>query len=241
MSGMILCRSEYSKVPYYIEGADINVCSIEEISYFLYHDIYLVGADFFREELFTFIEKNIKEPELAQRLRMLQGKGAQLSELVLTVLRYVDFYTEDEIAELGDLISRLDTQNPLERLKARADNYLQNERYNSAINCYEDIVYGRRDETLGDEFYGGTWNNMGIAYAGLFNYETAHRCFAKAFELGGSDDAMKNAGLAWKLLNGEYGELNEAVKKLPSYEDVSLSDKGQLISGWHEQYLRYIR
>lgn len=46
MSGMILCRSEYSKVPYYIEGADVNVYSIEEISYFLYNDIYLVGADF---------------------------------------------------------------------------------------------------------------------------------------------------------------------------------------------------
>ena len=78
MSGMILCRSEYSKVPYYIEGADINVHSIEEISYFLYHDIYLVGADFFRDELFTFIEKNIKEPELAQRLVTLKNKGAQL-------------------------------------------------------------------------------------------------------------------------------------------------------------------
>ena len=47
MGGMILCRSEYSKIPYYIEGADINVYSIEEISYFLYNDIYLVGADFF--------------------------------------------------------------------------------------------------------------------------------------------------------------------------------------------------
>ena len=32
MSGMILCRSEYSKRPYYIEGAGVNVYSIEEIS-----------------------------------------------------------------------------------------------------------------------------------------------------------------------------------------------------------------
>ena len=71
MSGMILCRSEYSKVPYYIEGVDVNVYSIEEISYFLYNDIYLVGADFFCEDLFVFIERNIKEPELAQRLRNL--------------------------------------------------------------------------------------------------------------------------------------------------------------------------
>ena len=69
MGGMILCRSEYSKIPYYIEGADINVYSIEEISYFLYNDIYLVGADFFCEDLFGFIEKNIREPELALRLR----------------------------------------------------------------------------------------------------------------------------------------------------------------------------
>ena len=62
MSGMILCRSEYSKVPYYIEGADVNVYSTEEISYFLYNDIYLVGADFFCEDLFVFIERSIKEP-----------------------------------------------------------------------------------------------------------------------------------------------------------------------------------
>ena len=241
MSGMILCRSEYSKVPYYIDGADINVYSIEEISYFLYHDIYLVGADFFKDELFVFIEKNIKEPELAQRLMILKNKGAQLSELVLTVLRYVDFYTEDEIAELGDLIEKLDTQNPRERLKARADNYLQNERYNSAISCYEEIVYDKTDDTLGADFYAKVWNNMGTAYAGLFNYETAHKCFAKAFELGGLDDAMKNAGLAWKLLNGEDTTIADELGIQPSGEAASRQDKGQRIAEWHEEYLKYIR
>lgn len=191
MSGMILCRSEYSKRPYYIAGAAANVYSIEEICYFLYHDIYLVGADFFCEELFSFIEKDIKEPELARRLRFLSEQRAGLSELVLTVLRYVDFYTEEEIRQLGNLIERLDTQNVWERLKARADNYLSNRRYNSAIRSYEDIVYGKHDGMLGEAFYGNVWHNMGVAYARRFDFTEACGCFRHALELNHNEETQK--------------------------------------------------
>ena len=191
MSGMILCRSEYSKRPYYIEGAGVNVYSIEEISYFLYHDIYLVGADFFCEELFVFIERDIKEPGLAKRLRYLKEQKAGLSELVLTILRYVDFYSEEEIAQLGSLIERLDTQNVWERLKARADNNLSNRRYNSAISNYEEIIYGRHDSSLGEEFYGNVWHNMGTAYAGMYDFTMACECFRQAMELNHNEATIK--------------------------------------------------
>lgn len=191
MSGMILCRSEYSKRPYHIEGAGVNVYSIEEISYFLYHDIYLVGADFFCEGFFTFIERDIKEPELATRLRFLKEQKAGLSELVLTILRYVDFYSEEEIAQLGSLIERLDTQNVWERLKARADNYLSTGRYNSAIVNYEDIVHGKHDASLGEVFYGNVWHNMGVAYAEMFDYIMAAECFRQAMELNHDDATIK--------------------------------------------------
>lgn len=200
MSGMILCRSEYSKRPYYIEGAGVNVYSIEEISYFLFHDIYLVGADFFCEELFAFIERDIKEPELAKRLRFLKEQKAGLSELVLTVLRYVDFYSEEEIAQLGSLIERLDTQNVWERLKARADNYLANRRYNSAIGNYEDIIYGKHDSSLSEEFYGNVWHNMGAAYAGMYDFTKASECFRQAMELNHNDATIKSYYFAMQFI-----------------------------------------
>lgn len=238
MSGMILCRSEYSKVPYYIEGADINVYSIEEISYFLYHDIYLVGADFFCEELFAFIEKNIKEPELADRLRRLKARGAELSESVLTVLGYVDFYSEDEIAGISSLLDRLDTQNPLERMKARADSYLQNRRYIRAISGYEGILNGRKDASLGDVFYGNLWHNMGTAYAALFNFESAEDCFERAAELNQSEISKECAGKAAQMAGMHRGT---AVELTDISLDVHSGGVEEMARRWKEEYLGYIR
>lgn len=224
MSGMILCRSEYSKRPYYIAGAAVNVYSIEEICYFLYHDIYLVGADFFCEELFHFIEKDIKEPELAKRLRFLQQNKAGLTELVLTILRYVDFYSEEEIRRLASLIEKLDTQNVWERLKARADNYLSNGRYNSAISNYEDIVYGRHDASLGEAFYGKVWHNMGVAYARMMNFTSASSCFRQALELNHAEETQKCYWTAVQFVKMRNGDVKE-----PSSEEDEEEEENELL------------
>ena len=232
MSGMILCRSEYSKRPYYIEGAGVNVYSIEEISYFLYHDIYLVGADFFCEELFVFIERDIKEPGLAKRLRYLKEQKAGLSELVLTILRYVDFYSEEEIAQLGSLIERLDTQNVWERLKARADNYLSNRRYNSAISNYEEIIYGRHDSSLGEEFYGNVWHNMGTAYAGMYDFTMACECFRQAIELNHNEATIKCYYYAMQFIRmrEEKGQTEESSEDgITEDEDGSQDEREELM------------
>lgn len=235
MSAIILCRSEYSKVPYYIEGADINVYSIEEISYFLYHDIYLVGADFFCEDLFVFIEKNIKEPELAQRLRSLKERRAELSELVLTVLGYVDFYSEKEISQIKELLERLDTQNPLERLKARADSYLKNGRYVRALSCYESIIAACARKETDRIFLGNVWHNMGTAYAEMFSFEAACRCFDEAYGLNENEQSRDNALKAQKLLETEPEEKTDDAVRAYTGGDT------QLIGKWKKEYLGYIR
>jgi tetratricopeptide (TPR) repeat protein len=235
MSGMILCRSEYSKVPYYIEGADVNVYSIEEISYFLYNDIYLVGADFFCEDLFVFIERSIKEPELAQRLRNLKERHAQLSELVLTVLGYVDFYSDREIEKIKELLERLDTQNPLERMKARADSYLKNKRYLRALNCYGNIVSGKPREIMPEDrvFWGNVLHNMGNAYVQMFDFEAAGACFEKAYELNGNEASEKCRQLAYELAKLSIDGQVDAAE--------SLKDCEALAAEWKQEYLEYIR
>ena len=57
MGGMILCRSEYSKIPYYIEGADINVYSIEEISFCIM--IYILSGLIFSAKIYLGLLKRI--------------------------------------------------------------------------------------------------------------------------------------------------------------------------------------
>lgn len=230
MSGMILCRSEYSKRPYYIAAIAANIYSIEEICYFLYNDIYLVGSDFFCEDLLSFIENDIKEPELAKHLRFLQEQKAGLAELVLTVLRYVDYYSEKEIARLGDLIEKLDTQNVWIRLKARADSYLASGRYNRAISNYEDIVYAGQDKSLAADFYGDVWHNMGVAYARMFNFAEASRCFFQAYEHNQSEESQKLYFTARQLLEDKLTEEEQedelmyvAGRELETFMDGAVS------------------
>lgn len=191
MAGLILCRSKYADRPYYISNMAINIYSLEELCYYIYNNIYLVGTDLFDEGMINFIDKSLGEEELAKQLEFITSQNAGLSELVMTVLRYVDYYSDSEIEQLAKVIEELDTQNVSMRLKARADNFLVNKRYNSAIRNYESIVYSNRDSGLLESFYGDVWHNMGVAYAGMYAFYEARECFCKAYELNNNDESFK--------------------------------------------------
>lgn len=138
----------------------INIYSLEELCYYIYNNIYLIGTDLVDDGLISYIDNELEESELAKQLQFLVSEEAGLSEIVMTILHYVDYYDNDEIEELKEIIDGLDKQNATERLKLRADNFLNSRRYDSAIRNYELIVYGRKDESLPVDFtvmYGITW------------------------------------------------------------------------------------
>ncbi len=203
MAGFILCRGKYAQKPYYISNMSINIYSMEELCYYIYNNIYLIGTDLIQPELIEYIDRELKEAELARQLEFLVNQNAGLSELVITILRYVDYYTEREIMALKDVIDRLDTQNAFERLKARADNFLNNRRYNSAIRNYELVVYGKADRTLPADFYGNAWHNMGTAYARMYHFSEASVCYRTAYELNQNEVSLKAYMSAKCMVSGD--------------------------------------
>lgn len=209
MAGFILCRSKYAEKPYYINNMAINIYSMEELCYYIYNNIYLIGADLVDEGLIKYIDAYLGETELAKQLEFLVAQNAGLSELLVTILRHVDYYNEEEIGALKSVIDKLDTQNALERFKSRADNFLANRRYESAIHNYELIVYGKKDKTLPDSFYGSVWHNMGVAHASLFSFNHASLCFKTAYELNKDEESLKSYKAAVIMEHGTY-DLDEA-------------------------------
>ena len=196
MAGVILSRSKYSDKPYYISNMSINIYSMEELCYYIYNNIYLIGTDLLEPGLISYIESELGETELASQLEFLMTQNAGLSEIVMTILRYVDYYSVREIQELKDTIDKLDLQNATERLKLRADNFLNNKRYYSAIHNYEIILYGKADRSLPISFYGDVWHNMGVAYGRMFFYKDAEICFNTAYELNNNENSLKAAHVA---------------------------------------------
>lgn len=65
MSGYILCQTEKAAVPYYIESISTNIYTLEELCYYLYHNLYLVDDTILNEGLCVWIEKELKLPSLA--------------------------------------------------------------------------------------------------------------------------------------------------------------------------------
>ena len=65
MSGYILCQTKKAERPYYIENISMNIYSIEELCYYLYHNLYLADHTIFNEELCSWIRDELELPHLA--------------------------------------------------------------------------------------------------------------------------------------------------------------------------------
>ena len=203
MSGIILCRTKESQVPLHIDSMDINIYSLEELSYFIYNNIYIIEADMIDERFLKFIKEDVGEYALADRIEYLMQNGGGLAQIVVTILKYVDYYNDAEIDEIRDILETLNTQKVYERLKSRADSYLNNKFYYKAIVTYNKIIDGNVDTTLSGLFYANVYNNIGVAYARMLLFEQASFYFKEAYRIGQGQEYKKAYMMALRLSKGD--------------------------------------
>lgn len=245
MPGLILCRSKIAEEPFYIKSADLNIYSLEELCYYIYNNIYILEGEFINQHLIHYIEEELCEPPLADKLKTLIVKKAGLRELVLTILKYVDYYSVADIERIKNVLDSLNTMNVSRRLKMRGDSFLNNKRYYSAIKNYMEVFKVRREKEMPEGFYGDVYHNMGVCFARLFLYQIAADCFEQAYRLNQNKESEKEYELAVKMYERAEGELTEElseadreVEKLMN--DVLYEDEKADIVKWKEDYLKYI-
>lgn len=220
MGGLILCRSEEASKPYYVSSLGICVYSLEELCYCIYNNIYLLSSDFLDDGLIEFFKHETKDAWLAQELTFLKEKNAGLREIVLTILLYADYYTKEEIDNLRTLIDNISTLGIEERFKRRADNFLINEKYDSAIKNYTKIL-NEEEHSMKDDFYGNVFHNIGVAHGRLFLFEQAAECFKMAYQLSGNEESLKEYYMAAALAGiRTEAELTDEYLKAVSMEEM---------------------
>ncbi len=203
MGGMILCRAREARTPYLVRDTGVRLYSLEELCYYLYNNIYVIGNDFISAELIAFIRGETGEEALAGRLSEMVEQHAGLAEMVVTILKYVDYYSMGEIEEIRGILETLHTQNVYERLKSRADSYLGSRHYSRAIQNYRAVIDGPRDMSLSGLFYAKVYHNTGVAYAKLFMFRQAVPYFEEAYRIGQHEESKKCALAARQLAKGE--------------------------------------
>lgn len=200
---MILCRTKEAKQPLYLEGGSVAVYSLEELSYYLFNNIFIIDNSFISSSLMEFIRESVGEEKLADFIDELRSKNAGLAEIIVAILKYVDYYSIAEIEGLREVLKTLNSQNTPERLKTRGDSYLVNQYYNNAIKCYEQILVLPKENDLPNDFLAAVFHNIGVAYGRLFLYSQAADAFDKAYMLGKNEDSLKMKLAAIRLHKGE--------------------------------------
>lgn len=77
MAGVILSRSKYAEKPYYITNMSINIYSLEELCYYIYNNIYLIGTDLVDDGLISYIDNELEEPELGETASVPSIRGSR--------------------------------------------------------------------------------------------------------------------------------------------------------------------
>ena len=96
MSGYILCQTKKAEKPYFVENISTNIYSLEELCYYLYHNLYLVDSSVMNEGLCIWISEELDLPRLAAKLRPHLGKFASIED--------VNYKAGSMTLDVGDLI-----------------------------------------------------------------------------------------------------------------------------------------
>lgn len=227
MGLVTVCKYNRTKNPFFIERAGLNLYSVEELAYFLYHNICVVDRQLFDERLCRWLQETGCQ-ELAGKIRDDIRSGTDFQKLVLTVAGASGFFSPEEQNDLRERLNGLAGLKEQERLKMRADELLNNRNEWAAAEEYRHILKMHQNSSLGMEFYSAVWNNLGVCYARQFLFGRAARGFETAYEYHPDEELLEQAELAAQLAQGI---LPGAGKKK---EDVT--DPQKRLLQWEREY-----
>lgn len=223
MSGYILCQMKRAKIPYYIENISINIYSIEELCYYMYHNICLLDETIINEQLLVWLRDELHLRRLYQRLYPLLDERNSIGEFILPIFKEINYLSHDQFRKMNERLKQFEEQPQPVKSKQKGDYLAEHEKYINAIRVYQEALEESEGTTLGGQFQGSIYNNMGCAYAGLFQMEEALECFRRAYHALDSRTALKSYLFAVCMSRGR-----EAYEKKAQELNVDAETKKEM-------------
>ena len=140
MSTLIYCANSIAATPYYIEEISLNVYSLEELSYYMLNNVYLLSTKLMNQELCNWIGRQLKMPKLANELLSMVQNNSPLHLFVGHILSANGYASQKEIKDALSIIATFENKSESERKKIRADRLMASGKYVDAIYEYEYIT-----------------------------------------------------------------------------------------------------
>ena len=219
MGDLLLCSRPLAKTPYYLDAVSVQIYSMEELCYVIWHDSMMLDSGFMSLELCNWIQNEMDLVELADELRAVIMNQGALSEFVVLILKAVGYCTKDEMKAILLSIGQLEEKSDFERGKIRADKLLESGRCVAGIYEYRQLLNRSDLDQQSRMLVGNVWHNLGCAYARLFLYEEACACFDKAYSMNSRMESLKELLYAALGMDEENDETFRKAIQLHSIDN----------------------
>ncbi len=186
-----LCLQAQAKRPYYIENIRTGIYSLEELCFYLYHNVCLIDDTIMNEKLCDWIRDELALPRLYRQLYEQLEKRDGAVFFVMPIFREAGYLTPQEARGFQEKLARLEVQSEDTKQKLRADYLVKEKMYARAVWEYRQILKRKNPGKLGNQFYAAIWSNLGAAYAGLFQFREAAACFLSSYKLIKSKETFR--------------------------------------------------
>ena len=211
MAAYRLCQTKKAEKPYFIENISTNVFSMEELCFYMSNNLYLLDETILNRELTRWLREELELAVLARKLEKLLEEGASVAELMLPIMKEIQYLSQKELKELQEQLRRMEEQPPLMLQKMKGDYLVEYKKFGNALKVYEKVLKESDENTgMGVQFFGNVHHNMGCAYARLFQMREAMYCFEKAYELLRSKNTLCSYLTAVYLGESREAFLNRA-------------------------------
>ncbi len=253
MSTYVLCQVRQAKTPWYVRSLGLNLYSIEELCYFMVHNISLLNRDFFDDTLIDWLRTELGLKKLATELTRRKMSGYGIKDMAMPIFREIGYLDPEHTQAMENALEELENLSAPVRQKRIADTLAAHEKYGQALRTYREILEAPENKNLGIQFKGGLYHNMGVVHARMFQMEEACSCMKKAFEMLKTQGVIKSYLYCTWLKDGPeaFEELaaqlgaDEATKQKILQEISGLKtqevpkDIDKALAEWVEAYHRF--
>lgn len=199
MGKLILCTGKIADQPYVFQTTKVAIRSMEELCYYIYHNVETISEDIYQLELIEFIRKELGLSQRADYLEELISKKVGIKDLVVCLLCSADYYDINEINHLLSEIDILYRLKPVQRRKRQADYYMKHRQWKDAMKEYRNILNSKEFTELTSEEYGDILHNMGVLEVKTGAFMIAAHKFYEAYERNNREESLKQYLFALKL------------------------------------------
>lgn len=219
MGKIILCSGKIAQNPIQMKSTKTFIYSMEELCYYIYHNIDTVAEDLISKELVFFMKEELGLEERALFIENLIENKAGIKDIVVSIFCSADYYSEDEIKQF---LVRMDDFLSLslpQRKKRHADYYFKKSKYSQALREYQMLLNSKESQELSHCEYGDVLHNIAVIEARAGAFDIASKRFFDAYERNERNETLKQYIYALKFGKQEEKFIRE-LNRLLEYNKV---------------------